>query len=84
MTNPTTGATMRAYCDCANKKRDESAPVIAAPVETTWVCRTEFRDNIKTGLFSSAGRFRYFWQCLNCSKRQLIGTWDSNGLGYGE
>lgn len=79
---PTTGATLRAYCECANKKRDESAPVIVGSVETTWICNSEYEDSIKTGVFSSMSRHRFFWQCLNCGKKRFIGIWGSDGHVY--
>lgn len=74
MSLPEVGATMRAYCDCANKKRDESSPVIACPVETTWVCNRTFEHKYRVGLLlGSASIFRYDWKCSNCGKGCLIG-----------
>ncbi len=84
MSEPETGASMRAYCDCANRKVEDSTSSVAGSVETTWICVTEFKDTIKTGLFSSTDRYRHYWECLNCGKRRLIGTWDAKGYSYGE
>jgi len=83
MSMPVTGSTIRAYCDCANKKRDESSPVIAGAIETTWICKSEYKDTVKSGVFSSIGRYRYYWECLNCGKKRLIGIWDNEGNCWG-
>ncbi len=83
MAKPVSGETMQAYCDCANKKRDESNPVVSSPVQTTWVCKSKYKDSVSSGIFSSVARFLYFWECLNCGKKRNIGIWDANGASYG-
>ena len=65
-------------------KVEGSTSSIVGSVETTWICVTEFKDSVKTGLFSSTDRYRHYWQCVNCGKRRLIGTWDAKGYSYGE
>ena len=83
MSVPIPGSSIVAYCDCANKKRDESNPVVAAPVNTTWTCKCEYLDKVSTRIFSSIARFQYYWVCLNCGKKRLIGVWDTDGSYYG-
>ncbi|TVL96831.1 MAG: hypothetical protein CV082_05835 [Candidatus Brocadia sp. BL1] len=79
MGKPEVGSTMQVYCDCANKKGE----VIYSSVNTTWICKSEYLDIVKNGIFSSVNRFKYYWECLNCGKTRDVGIWDTEGSSYG-
>lgn len=65
MSVPSVGQTMSSYCECANKERGYSA------IQTTWVCKAERRGSILR-----MNIFEYYWECLNCGKKRIIGTWE--------
>lgn len=73
---PRVGETMPSYCDCANRARDASQPVLTEPVQTTWICKASF----KLHLSRTTKAFDYYWECTNCGKQRMIGVW-GDGIG---
>ncbi len=71
---PIPATTMQCYCDCANKLRDESQPVVTEAVLTTWICKAT------EGRVKGRSAREYYWECINCGKRRSIGVWALYGF----
>lgn len=57
---PQTGNTTQGHCDCNQSY-------------TTWSVTRELAESLVVGRPRTL--YKYYWVCLNCGKRRLIGEW---------
>lgn len=99
MAQPTQGEVRNFYCKCIEKTRSEFERdrlgllkehniSVPTPSATSWICKCRKYKSWKqsTGLFSSIyiTAFEYYWECMNCGKKTIIGVWGNNGVSYGD
>ena len=77
------------YRDSTSRTEERTFTERKTADKTEWIIKAHHKGDFSrgAGLFSSGiamSYWEYFWECLNCHKRTVIGVWDSDGANYGD